>query len=61
MKAPPIYLVIENSGDGYHAFTPNFEAWFFDRDEAHEYADKLQVERGSDYKSFDVEKVLPGR
>jgi hypothetical protein len=60
MKAPPIYLVVENSGDGYHAFSPTFEAWFFDSDEAHEHAKKLQEERGSEYKSFDVEEVPGG-
>jgi hypothetical protein len=60
MKAPPIFLVVENSGDGYHLSPPSFIAWYFDQEEAHRHANNLRDQRTSEYVDYEVEEVPGG-
>jgi hypothetical protein len=58
-KPAKIFVVIEESGDGYHSLGKNLIAWFFDEREAEDWAEVRRGTKG-DYTSFYVEEVPGG-
>jgi len=61
MKKPAtIYVVVKESGDGYHTFDRELIAWFFDEKEADDWADICRTAASANT-TFDVEEVPGGK
>ena len=59
-KLPTLYVVTKESGDGYHVFSRELIAWFFNEKEAEDWADILRGTQGSSTR-FSVEEVPGGK
>jgi hypothetical protein len=59
MKKPAnIYVVMRSKGDGYHLICEEPIAWFFDKQEAEDWAEVRRDAKG--YVDYDVEVVAGG-
>lgn len=56
MKAPPIFIVVRTTGDGYSHDSHEYVAWFFDESDASEFS-KAQPRPDHGGTWFSVERV----
>lgn len=57
---PTLYVVVKESSDGYHTFSRELIAWFFNEKEADDWADVRRGTQGQNT-TFDVEEVPGGK
>ena len=58
-KTPNIYIVIESCSDGYHTFSVDYLAWFFDEQEAYEFIEDAEKIKAPGV-SYSIEEVEGG-